>query len=136
MKFFDLRNLLDFYRTILNYWQNFKLLTDNDKAAQNQIIWNNSNILVKFARTRNNMTQRSNYLPQRAEILTQQPNLLPQWAKNTVKNNINLRKDSVRSCAILTDIFADIDIPDNKKTNQLCMLLTLHPTNFGFFPLS
>lgn len=46
MKFFDLRNLLDFYRTILNSWQNFKLLTDNDKAAQNQIIWNNSNILV------------------------------------------------------------------------------------------
>ena len=46
IKFFDLRNLPDFYRTILNYWQNFKLLTDNDKAAQNQIIWNNSNILV------------------------------------------------------------------------------------------
>ena len=46
MKFFDLGNLPDFYRTILNYWQNFKLLTDNDKAAQNQIIWNNSNILV------------------------------------------------------------------------------------------
>ena len=81
------------------------------------------------------MTQRSNYLPQRAEILTQQPNLLPQWVKNTVKNNINLLEDSVRSCAILTDVFADIDIPDNKKTNQLYMLLTLHPTNFGFFPL-
>ena len=46
MKFFDLGNLPDFYRTILNYWQNFKLLTDNDKAAQNQIIWNNSNILL------------------------------------------------------------------------------------------
>ena len=25
MKFFDLQNLPDFYRTILNYWQNFKL---------------------------------------------------------------------------------------------------------------
>ena len=46
MQLFDLQNLPDFYRTILNYWQNFKLLTDNDKAAQNQIIWNNSNILV------------------------------------------------------------------------------------------
>ena len=46
MKFFDLRNLPEFYQTILNYWQNFKLLTVNDKAAQNQIILNNSNILV------------------------------------------------------------------------------------------
>ena len=46
MKFSDLQNLPNFYRTILNYWQNFKLLTENDKAAQNQIIWNNSNILV------------------------------------------------------------------------------------------
>ena len=46
MKFFDLRNLPEFYQTILKYWQNFKVLTDNDKAAQNQIIWNNSNILV------------------------------------------------------------------------------------------
>ena len=46
MKFFDLRNLPEFYQTILNYWQNFKLLTVNDKVAQNQIILNNSNILV------------------------------------------------------------------------------------------
>ena len=27
------------------------------------------------------------------------------------------------------------DAPDDKKTNRVHMLLILHPTNFGFFPL-
>ena len=46
INFCDLQNLPEFYRTILSYWQNFKLLTDDEKAAQNQIIWNNRNSLV------------------------------------------------------------------------------------------
>ena len=41
-----LQNLPEFYRTILSYWQNFKLLTNDEKAAQNQLIWSNRNILV------------------------------------------------------------------------------------------
>jgi len=46
INFCDRQNLPEFYRTILSYWQNFKLLTDDEKAAQGQIIWNNRNILV------------------------------------------------------------------------------------------
>ena len=46
INFCDLQNLPEFYRTILSYWQNFKLLTGVEKATQNQIIWNNRNILV------------------------------------------------------------------------------------------
>ena len=46
INFCDLQNLPEFYRTILSYRQNFKLLTGVEKPAQNQIIWNNRNILV------------------------------------------------------------------------------------------
>ena len=45
INFSVLQNLPEFYRTILSYWQNLKLLTGVEKAAQNQIIWNNRNIL-------------------------------------------------------------------------------------------
>ena len=45
INFCGLQNLPEFYRTILSHWL-FKLLTDDEKAAQNQIIWNNRNILV------------------------------------------------------------------------------------------
>ena len=38
----DLDQLPDFYRTILDYWQEFKLLTDNEgKPVRDQIMWNN-----------------------------------------------------------------------------------------------
>ena len=35
INFCDLQNLPEFNRTILSYWQYFKLLTDVEKAAQN-----------------------------------------------------------------------------------------------------
>lgn len=43
----DLQNLPPFYHVVLKYWQEFKLLTACDeKTPENEIIWNNFNILV------------------------------------------------------------------------------------------
>ena len=46
IKLFDLQNLPEFYRTILSYWQSFKLGTNHEVSAEKQIIWNNHDILV------------------------------------------------------------------------------------------
>ena len=46
IKLFDLQNLPEFYRTILSYWQSFKLVTNHEVSAEKQIIWNNRDILV------------------------------------------------------------------------------------------
>ena len=38
------------------------------------------------------------------------------------------------SRAILLDVIAGVDTPDNFKTNRLRMLVILHPTKFWIFP--
>ena len=48
IKLFELQNLPVFYRTILSYWQNFKLTINHEEPAANQIIWNNRDIIVDF----------------------------------------------------------------------------------------
>ena len=42
--------------------------------------------LFRLDGKKNNLTQRSNYLPKRTQILTQLSNSLPQRAKNTVND--------------------------------------------------
>ena len=48
IKLFDFQNLPEFYRTILSYWQSYKLVINHEVSAEKQIIWNNrdSDILV------------------------------------------------------------------------------------------
>ena len=47
LKLLNLDQLPEFYRTILCYWQEFKLLTDNkEKPVRDQIIWNNRSICL------------------------------------------------------------------------------------------
>ena len=36
----------EFYRTILSYWQSYKLVINHEVSAEKQIIWNNHDILV------------------------------------------------------------------------------------------
>ena len=44
----DLQNIPPFYHVVLKYWQEFELLTTacDEKTPENDIIWNNFNILV------------------------------------------------------------------------------------------
>ena len=45
----NLERLPEFYRTVLGYWQEFKLLTQSkEKPAKDQIIWNNHNIRLDW----------------------------------------------------------------------------------------
>ena len=48
----QLHNLPPFYRSVLKYWQVYRSdFTDDNTQIQNEIIWNNSNILITKART-------------------------------------------------------------------------------------
>ena len=43
----QLHNLPPFYRSVLKYWQDYRSdFTDDNTRIQNEIIWNNSNILI------------------------------------------------------------------------------------------
>ena len=68
--------------------------------------------------------KRSNYLPQRAEILNQEPNLLPQRAKNTVNDLPQMAKNNVDffPCESLSDATAGVDISDKKKRSNCACL--------------
>ena len=47
LKLLNLDQLPEFYGTILCYWQEFKLLTDNEeKPVRDRIIWNNRSICL------------------------------------------------------------------------------------------
>ena len=46
VKSLKLENLPVFYRSILEYWQNFKTLDDNNSDIKQEILWNNCNILI------------------------------------------------------------------------------------------
>ena len=47
IKVIQLHNLPPFYRSLLNYWQDYRSdFTEDDTQIQNEIIWNNSNILI------------------------------------------------------------------------------------------
>ena len=41
-----LDNLPDFYRSILEYWQYFKMLSINETNIKDEVLWNNCNILI------------------------------------------------------------------------------------------
>ena len=68
-------------------------------------------------------------------------NLLPRAILNFFVYNLLVRwkftrnLSAISSTCVLPDVIAQEYTPDNKKTNPLRMLLILHPTNFGFFPL-
>ena len=46
IKMLKLKNLPDFYRSILEFWQHFKTLDSNETDFRDEILWNNRNILI------------------------------------------------------------------------------------------
>ena len=45
----QLHNLHPFYRSVVKYWQDYRSdFADDNTQVQNEIIWNNSNILTRF----------------------------------------------------------------------------------------
>ena len=46
MKTLTLDNLPDFYHSILEYWQYFKMLSINETDIKDEVLWNNRNILI------------------------------------------------------------------------------------------
>ena len=47
LKLLNLDQFPEFYRTILRYWQELKLLTDNkEKPVRDRVIWNNRSICL------------------------------------------------------------------------------------------
>ena len=68
--------------------------------------------------------KRSNYLPQRAEILNHEPNLFHQRAKNTVNDLPQMAKNNVDlfPCEKFSDITAGVDISDKKKRSNCACL--------------
>ena len=66
--------------------------------------------------------KRSNYLPQRAEILNHEPNLFHQRAKNTVNDLPQMAKNNV-------DLFPCASLSDITKSTAHC--LSLRECNSG-----
>ena len=46
LKMLSLENLFPFYRSILLYWHDFKKSKKNEVDFENEILWNNRNILI------------------------------------------------------------------------------------------
>ena len=46
VKTLTLDNLPDFYHSILEYWQYFKMLSINETDIKDEVLWNNRNILI------------------------------------------------------------------------------------------